>query len=140
MQFEEQHDRDNELLAAHRVELHWGCDIAQSNTTACGDWVLTRGGELKGYAEFRSRKTPFTQYPTVFIGEHKFLGLLELGRLQNVPVFFVVQHDGELRFVELKPDQGWQVSVTSRREVRDATDVNRNVVNIPTNSFKQLRS
>jgi hypothetical protein len=141
MQHEKQKDRDNELLMAHKVETQWGCEVAQSNTGACFDWTITRGGELVCFAEFRRRDTLFGQHPTVFIAEHKFLAMLEMGRLQCVPALFIVQHnEGPLVYAVLAANQDWFVSFLTLKQVRDAADIDRKVVNIPTSAFKRIQS
>lgn len=82
-------DLANEHAAAELLCKIWDADVCKLSPMLYRvDWAFSRAGKVKAFAEFKRRSK---KLDPVFIAAAKYMQLVELNRITNIPCLFIVQ-------------------------------------------------
>lgn len=99
--FQSPEDLSVQLEISKQVEVAFECQARNYGTLDPVDWFLLRNGRTFAYAEFKGRKNPSTQYPTVFFSLAKYHSIF-LKAIAGFQGWFVVKwSDGIVKFLDI---------------------------------------
>jgi hypothetical protein len=114
----------------------WEVDFHKLPRAYHVDWMLTKRGEAKAFAELKCRNNPRSQYPTLMLSMHKWMhGKAMAQEIGGKFLVIVKWSDGIFYHT-----QGWcdvTYGVGGRKDRGDSQDIEP-VVHIPTDYFKRV--
>lgn len=100
------------------------------------DFELLRDGEVKAYAEVKTRRNARRAYPTYCVDRDKWQALTRLHRQTGKPALLVVAFTDGLHYVAAE-DQPYRVGVMERKDRGDPNDRDV-VVHIPVGELRAI--
>ena len=71
--YETQFDLARENEVKDTLKVMWGVEFNKLPIAYHVDWMVTRNGEAKAFAELKCRNNPRRQYPTLMLSLHKWM-------------------------------------------------------------------
>ena len=134
--YETPDDLANEEAIKELLILMWDVRFHKLPRAYHVDWMLTKKGEAKAFAELKCRKNPRRQYPTLMLSLHKWMhGKAMAEEIGGSFIVLVKWEDGIYWH-----KQGWcdvTYGVGGRKDRGDSQDIEP-VVHIPTDYFKRI--
>ena len=134
--YETDADLQREKEVQEALFLMWEVDFHKLPRAYHVDWMLTKRGEAKAFAELKCRNNPRSQYPTLMLSMHKWMhGKAMAQEIGGKFLVIVKWSDGIFYHT-----QGWcdvTYGVGGRKDRGDWQDIEP-VVHIPVTDFKQL--
>ncbi len=134
--YETQFDLARENEVKDTLKVMWGVEFNKLPIAYHVDWMVTRNGEAKAFAELKCRNNPRRQYPTLMLSLHKWMHGKDLAKEIGGKFIVIVKWTDGIFFHE----QGTcdvQYGIGGRKDRRDSQDIEP-VVYIPTDYFKRI--
>lgn len=138
MIYESEEDRLNQERTIQVLAQAWRCLVIHTPTLAAADFLMLRDNHVCAVAEFKRRRNPMNQYPTLTVDESKIDKLVLLGKMLQVPSLIIIQWDDALAATNVRSVNGLKRGHQTRNHIRDAGDVNDRVYHIPTAVFQPI--
>lgn len=129
--------REEEIVRL--IEQRWSVQVHRFGKLCPIDFYATKHGRMVAVIETKSRSTPSTQYPTVFLNVRKWLalGLAQAG-LGSPALFFVRWSDGVIRYIKFNDIDARKVSMGGCKKVVKSTTDYEPQIEIPVSSMNQI--
>lgn len=94
------HGKAGEAEVAEILEVVWKCQVRPSPHFAHYDFELDRDNRMAAIAEVKTRRCRSDRYETTYITLEKWYRLFDISRALEIPAFYVVNFDNEIRYIE----------------------------------------
>ena len=100
--YESASDLSNETRVSSFLKDCWSAEFVKLPMAYHVDWAITRGPQIKAFAEFKRRKNVKDKYPTFMISLNKWQAGKRLGGELGVPFLIIVEWDDGLYYCDTK--------------------------------------
>lgn len=129
--------REDEIVRL--IEKNFSCQVHRFGKLCPIDFYATRDGRMVAVIETKSRSTPSTKYPTVFLNVRKWLALhLAQSGLGSPALFFVRWADGVVRYIKVNDIDASNVTMGGCRKLVKSTTDFEPQIEIPVSSMTAI--
>lgn len=134
--YETQDDLANENYIKDLLAIAWDAKLHKLPRSYYVDWMITKKGEAKGFAELKCRNNDRCKYPTLMLSMHKWMHGKELASEIGGSFIIIVRwNDGTFYHKQGSCDVTYGIG--GRTDRGDNQDIEP-VVYIPTDYFKRI--